>query len=134
MNERVFCSVSGPAVVAGGFLTGIVVAQEELTILSDEYESTLIELEETQSELSKTTDALLQVRFCQNDRRWLCLCSALTRNCTEFQAREHIEERDHLIEAHLNSESVLATHAENLTDELSRTAGDLLHAIDPQNV
>eukprot|EP00951_Prasinocladus_malaysianus_P025833 scaffold227407_cov34-Prasinocladus_malaysianus.AAC.1 len=74
--------------------------QTELETLSDEYESTLEELDATKSELTKTTDLLTE-------------------------AREHIEERDFLIAAHSRSEQALATHAENLTDELAAAAAEI---------
>jgi hypothetical protein len=47
-----------------------------------------------------------------------------------LQARQHIQERDFLIAAHIRSEQSLATHAENLTDELARATDEIaaLHA------
>eukprot|EP00873_Tetraselmis_striata_P027928 jgi/Tetstr1/448192/TSEL_035483.t1 len=77
----------------------------ELDTISCEYEATIVELEDTRNELEKTTDAL-------------------------NQARQHIQERDFLIAAHLRSEQALATHAESLTDELARATEEItqLHA------
>lgn len=77
----------------------------ELETISHEYEATIVELEDTRGELEKTTEAL-------------------------NQARQHIQERDFLIAAHIRSEQSLATHAENLTDELARATDEIaaLHA------
>jgi len=74
--------------------------QEELEVMTNDYKITAAELEDTQAELSKTSDAL-------------------------EQAKDGIMQRDMLIAAHSRSEKAIATHAENLTDELSRAADEI---------